>query len=298
MGKSTLYVTKPQIINGQQTTRTLQKIEAKAGSLLVKVIKIPRNPGDDESYDSLVNSIVRATNFQNHIEPSDLVSNDYVQVSIERAMRKVGYQYIRKRMKKSEAWRLFRSLDYWQIDKRELAQAVAATLFDPVVVRKGKEGLFENPYYKSIFSSRSVGYYLSRYWLMSAVQYSARGKPDRAYGKWLVLNFAWELLSSSISSGEGERKFRNLVEIEPWNSKALHFLIQGINGIYLSVMKYYRTNRGTGAEAKDISSFFLLAGHHEKFRSFWVGSLNNQKTRVNISFNKFRQHLSSYEIQV
>ena len=54
-------------------------------------------------YDVLVNSIVRSTNWQNYILPSDLVSNDYIQVLLEKEFRKQGYQYIRKNMSKSEA---------------------------------------------------------------------------------------------------------------------------------------------------------------------------------------------------
>src|SRR5207247_1297547 len=102
-------------------------------------------------------------------------SNDHLQVFLERELRKRGYQYLRKRQTKSEAKRLLGGAIYFQMKKDELAQAIAACEFDPAIVRKGKEGLFDERYYRSIFSSRSVSFYLSRYWLMRHVQYAARG---------------------------------------------------------------------------------------------------------------------------
>ena len=53
-----MRVERPQVINGQQTTITINKESPSACSVLVKVIKIPRRPGDDVEYDKPVNSIV------------------------------------------------------------------------------------------------------------------------------------------------------------------------------------------------------------------------------------------------
>lgn len=164
-GEDFITIEEAQIINGQQTTRTPCNSDSRATSVLIKIIKIPRDYNNEDEYDRPVNSIVRATNWQNYIFPSDLVSNDYIQIFLEKEMRKSGYQYIWKRMNKTEARSLI-GQGYYQIDKRELAQTVAACLFDPLVVRKGREGLFEDPYYKSIFSSRQISFYLSKYWLM------------------------------------------------------------------------------------------------------------------------------------
>jgi hypothetical protein len=75
-GEDVIVVDGAQIINGQQTTRTLYSNEkdSKDTNVLVKIIKIPRDEADID-YDKLINSIVRATNWQNYITPSDLVSN-------------------------------------------------------------------------------------------------------------------------------------------------------------------------------------------------------------------------------
>jgi hypothetical protein len=294
-GKDVMRVIRPQVINGQQTTRVLHKVSPTKGSVLVRVIKIPRHAGDDEEYDNLVNSIVRATNWQNNIKLSDLVSNDYIQVYIERSLRKLRYQYIRKRMTKSEAKRLLGGEPIFHFDKVEMAQAVAACEFDPVTVRKGKEGLFEDTLYKSIFGSREMSYYLSRYWLMRRVQNIARGKPERAYAKWLVLKFAWQLVSRYIETGQGATKFRHICEND-YHNNILVPLNLALDKIFKAVHIFFRLERGKGEEAKDISTFFLLAKLDTKFGEFWKSSKNPHREKVEVHIKKFRKALEKFEI--
>lgn len=289
-----LIVDRPQVINGQQTTRTLYEKPSNRASVLVKVIKIPRHPGDDDEYDDLVSSIVRATNWQNAIKPSDLVSNDCIQVFLEREFRKRGYQYIRKRQSKSEARRLFGSGGFYQIKKDEMAQAIAACEFDPVLVRKGKENLFEERYYRSIFSSRSVSYYLSRYWLMRNVQSVAAGYPARAYAKWLVLNFAWKKLSKYIEYGQAEKRFRYICEYKLENTVAP--LRRALETIFKAVLTFYRLEKGYGEMAKDVSTFFLLAKLDHEFEKFWRSNKNNYRYKAERRFDRFTQLLNKVEI--
>jgi hypothetical protein len=92
-------VANAQIINGQQTTRTLACDTDSSATILVKAIVVP----------CLIGEIVSATNWQNAISQSDLKSNDPEQVRLERDFHKLGYPYMRKRMTKSEARRLSRS---------------------------------------------------------------------------------------------------------------------------------------------------------------------------------------------
>ncbi|GAH61087.1 unnamed protein product, partial [marine sediment metagenome] len=91
-GRDVLQVSNPQVINGQQTTRTLAEYSKKASnaSVLVKVIKVPRkiNNGSD-GFDTLVSAIVQGTNWQNAIKQSDLVANDRTQIELERELRKL-----------------------------------------------------------------------------------------------------------------------------------------------------------------------------------------------------------------
>lgn len=73
-GQDFLHVDRPQVINGQQITRTLQKARSEHASVLVRVISVSRDPDDDRNTKELVSQIVRATNWQNAITPSDLIS--------------------------------------------------------------------------------------------------------------------------------------------------------------------------------------------------------------------------------
>jgi len=294
-GQDYLRVERPQVINGQQTTRTLNEISSNKGSVLVRAIKIPRNPGDDDDYDDLVSSIVRATNWQNAIRPSDLVSNDYVQVFIEREMRKRGYQYLRKRQTKSEARLLLGGQGFFQVKKDEVAQAIAACEFDPSLVRKGKEGLFDERYYRSIFSTRSVSFYLSRYWLMRQVQSVAYGYPARAYAKWLVLNFAWKKLYQEIGSGQAERRFRYACEY--WMGDVLNPLWTSLEDIFRASLSFYRLKKGKGEEAKDVSTFFQLTKLDHQFEKFWASSKNTHRKKVEKRLKKFRVALRDLEIE-
>jgi len=72
-GSNVIKVRNAQIINGQQTTRTLALCGKNNAEVLIKLIEIPR---DDESnsqkYKHLVSEIVSATNWQNAISQSDL----------------------------------------------------------------------------------------------------------------------------------------------------------------------------------------------------------------------------------
>jgi len=162
-GKHILRVKNPQVINGQQTTRILSKLAASTSkaSVTVKIIRVTRNgSGDSDRFDKLVSRIVQATNWQNAIRASDLVSNDRRQIEIERQFRKLGYWYIRKRQTRKEARKVAGSKRFIMITKDQLAQAVAGCDFDPAIVREGKEGLFEERLYGSVFPTSDPYYYL------------------------------------------------------------------------------------------------------------------------------------------
>jgi hypothetical protein len=221
-------------------------------------------------------------------------ANDYIQIFLQKELRKVGYQYIRKKMSKTEA-RTLLGQGFYQIDKREMAQAVASCLFDPVIVRKGKEGLFEDPYYNSIFSSKNISFYLSKWWLMRKVQYAARGKPERAYAKWLVLHFIWKQICKNINSGYPEKKFRYACEQN--TSEVLSPLNNCLIYTYRAVLKFYRLNRGEGEEAKDPSTFFQRSKLNVEFANFWDSNNNPYNSKVNNYIKKFMDALNEINIE-
>ncbi len=292
-GRAVLTVSSPQVINGQQTTRTLAKMNthnAKA-SVTVRVIRVPHTMNaDSDHFDELVSQIVKSTNWQNYIVPSDLIANDRRQIEIHRQFRNLGYWYVRKRQTRGEARREAGGSQYIFINKTELAQAVAGCDHDPSVVRSGKEKLFEEKMYGTIFPSSDPYFYLKRYWLKKEVEDASKGYPERAYAKWLVLNFMWDQVSSIFNSTAK----RNVFELE-WKigrGDALEALFKANNIVFRSAIQFYRLKRGKGAKATDISTFFKRKGMHLEFSSFWAGSKNPNRSTFKNAVQKFESALT------
>ncbi|MBW2031647.1 MAG: AIPR family protein [Deltaproteobacteria bacterium] len=294
-GKDILHVDNPQIINGQQTTRTLHKMIERApeASVPVRVIRIPREVEEDhQHFENLVSSIVRATNWQNAIRASDLMSNDRRQIEIERAFRKLRYLYIRKRQSKSEVRSIAGANRFFTVTKEEIAQAVAACDLDPATLRLGKERLFEEDYYQFVFPNADPNYYLKRYWLMKCVGKAAKGYPERAYAKWLVLHFMWKQIKGLLKTKSISNTFRELHEN---NDDILKTLRRAINAVFNASLAFYRKKRGKGATAIDVSSFFRRRGLPTEFETFWSGSSNRYRGSFKKSWARFEKLL--YEAQ-
>jgi len=287
-GHDILRVSNPQVINGQQTTRTLAREldRAKKASVIVRVIQVPRggSNGEDE-FDSLVSQIVEGTNWQNAIRPSDLVSNDRRQVELQRELRKRGYLYLRKRESKSEARRTAGSKHYLLVKKEDLARAVAGCDLDPVEARSGIENLFDDEKYPLIFPTSDPRYYLTRYWLMREVTYCARGYPERGYAKWLVLGFVWSHLSSLLRTDGAKEAFIRKMER---GEKDLDLpLLRAVDKVFVAALRYWRKNRGKGAKAIDVSNFFRnKRGRHKEFQAFWRSKTNSSRRGFDAAWKK------------
>lgn len=288
-GEVILRVSNPQIINGQQTTRTLDEYPESKASVLVRVISIPRDADHDEvGFEKLVSNIVAATNWQNAILPSDLRSNDQRQVALERDFAKLRYRYIRKRQTKREARRVLGAQHYFWIKKEELAQSVAGCELDPQDVRSGKEGLFKAPFYDEIFDNRPLHQYLSSYWLARVVKRAASGYPDRSYAKWLVLNALWARVGTEMKKKRTATAFREQCERGRWN----RHLSKAVEQLYLAALAFYRSRRGAGATAVDVSNFFYRANLIAGFEAFWRSRANRRREVVAKELRKFAADLS------
>lgn len=289
-GCDTLRVANPQVINGQQTTRTLHRNQGRAAraSVVVRVIKVPRNQdGNQDHFETLVSRVVAATNFQNKIGPADLMSNDRRQIEIERQLRKLNYWYIRKRQTKSEARRESGVRHYTLIKKEDVAQAVAACDLDPVVVRDvGREGLFEERFYQRIFPNSDPYYYLSRYLLMRATSHVSAGYPERAYAKWLVLHFVWTWVAPLVRARQSAECFRAQCERHGESDK---LLVRCIEVAFNAALKFYRLRRGTGAKAIDVSSFFKRKGLDVEFQKFWNSSNNKRRGTFRRAWQRYER---------
>jgi hypothetical protein len=276
VGRDLLRVTNPQIINGQQTCRMLAAYEKEsaAASVLVKVMQVPRDDGrSPEAFERLVSAIVAGTNWQNAIKPADLMSNDRRQIDLERALRKVGYAYLRKRQTKGEIRAQFGGKRYRIIKKEELAQAMAGCELDPVVARSGKDNLFAEDLYETVFGLTEPEAYLARYWLFYEVTYWAKGYSQRGYLKWLVLGFVWKQLSPHVNTRTAMRRFRQACERQA--RSVVDPLGTAIERAYAAAFKYYTSQKGRGAKAIDISLFFRSKrGRHREFANYWTPRVN------------------------
>jgi hypothetical protein len=290
-GEDIIQVSNPQVINGQQTTRTLARsARSRKASVLVRVIRVPRAPQNHHGhFDKLVSAIVGATNFQNAVLPSDLMSNDRRQIEIERQLRKLDYGYVRKRQTKGEARRslgLFRRL----IKKDELARAVAACELDPVIVREGKEGLFDERYYKHVFPTSEPYFYMTRYWLMREVSGAARHYPERAYAKWVVLHAMWDHTRRVLDSRRSKEAFRQACE-KNWKP-VLQPLERASDAMFRSASQFYRARRGKGPKALDPSTFFKRRDLHRQFDKFWGSSANGHRARFRRAWSRLERELA------
>jgi AIPR protein len=262
-GSSLLAVTNPQIINGQQTTRTLHGAGTMAtnASVLVRVISIPR--GTRHHYDHFISRIVEATNWQNAISIVDLRSNDATQLEIERSLRRHGYYYARKKETVSEIKaRVGRHVPI--IRKEELAKAVAGCKFDSLPLR-GQRELFGDSYAK-IFDDHSADFFLTCYWMYRISEYqTGRGQSvDRQRGKWVTLYTVYQDVDREV--GKKRRQFVELCESEDWDK--LRHLDSAIAAIASGATKFYRLNRGKDDYARDATNFFKSRGLAVPFARF------------------------------
>ncbi|AMV35270.1 AIPR protein [Pirellula sp. SH-Sr6A] len=295
-GRDLLRVDNPQIINGQQTTRTLAahaKLAEKA-SVLVKVIVVPRDNNQRDGFDGLISAIVAGTNWQNAIKQSDLMSNDRRQIEIERAFRKVGYMYLRKRQSKGETRRAIGRGQYRVITKEELAQAVAGCELDPTIIRSGREKLFSEQYYNTVFPNSDADFYLPKYWLMREVSWSSKGKPERAYAKWLVLNSLWTRIEPLLRGAHRLRSFRKICESQLRDGVVP--LSKVIDLSFIEALRFFRDSRGSGESAIDVSAFFKSRkGLEKEFSKFIKAGPESRRKTFENALVAFKAAVDNFE---
>jgi len=129
---------------------------------------------------------------------------------------------------------------------------------------------------------------------MRQVQLAAYSYPERAYAKWLVLHLAWNRLSQDIGSGQAEQRFRYACEQS--KDDVLRHLRNALDGTFRSALAFFRTKRGKGEEAKDVSTFFQLTKLNLQFTTFWRSAKNRHRKTVEDKIRKFKVALKNIEI--
>jgi hypothetical protein len=144
-------LTNAQIINGGQTSRTIQTVVHEAPNVdfsqayvLVRAYQVDM---DDEG--DLIQDIITATNSQNAIFARDLHANDPVQRNIEAGLKHYGIRYLRRR-------------DYRRAKPEDIRMEVAAETLVTVLLKKPidakyRKALHFTPeFYPEIFDEKRI----------------------------------------------------------------------------------------------------------------------------------------------
>lgn len=290
-----LRVTNAQIINGQQTTRTLALLENNEAEVLVKLIVIPRITDQSKNqFRHLVSEIVSATNWQNAISQSDLKSNDAEQVRIEREFKKLNYFYIRKKISKSEAAKYGADKYSFKISKEELARAVAAVTIDPYEIRMGKDRLFDDDLYGKIFDGRKAAEYINIYWLYRSVSYWAKTSDKYTYAKWLALNFIWNQLSSELRKITNRDAFKEISERPFKYDKEFTPLNRYIQGVFRLLAAFYNEGKRRDGKMQESINFFKHTNLHKEFQQFYSRQSSAKRNRLTKLSGRFIQNLQKF----
>ena len=174
--------------------------------------------------------------------------------------------------------------------RRHRAQASAACELDPLIPRRGKEHLFEESLYSTVFPHADAEWYLSRHWLGVHVKNQARGIPERAYGKWLAIHFIWRRLGHFLNKRSRKQAFRAIAE-----KKNFQHLPKAIDAVFKVIAAYYRETCGTGETRADVSTFFLRKGHHKELEKFWQASVTGHMKVFDKAWSAFEVELTEAE---
>ncbi|MCX7407191.1 MAG: AIPR family protein [Planctomycetales bacterium] len=277
-GANVLRVTKPQVINGQQTTRTLYralmkteatKAKVAKASVLVKVICVRGREDEYDRIEGLRSKIITGTNRQTAITLADLKANDKRQIVLEKSLKRMNYEYLRKKRASTDA----RSGKHFHcIHKEAFAQAVAACDDSPALARTSKVRLFQDDVYVRMFPNDDPFYYLTRYWLMHTVGKTAKAwEQNKQEPKWMVLNFVWSKLRSRVNGSRGER-FCDLCRQR--DEDFLKPFSDAIKKVFLVGLRFYEANCGPAGQRIDIETFYKNASKADAgaFREFFKAS--------------------------
>ena len=187
-----------QLVNGQQTTRTLHALWSDAhtrvqvGRTRVPVRVIEIHHQDVDRRDALVSGIVRATNWQTAVSMADLHSNDRVQIDLQRDLFARGYVYKRKRAASGEEPPVERPRNYVAtFTKEDAARAVAGIDEPGRALIEGITPLFD-AFYQSIFNdARSTDLHLAALWMWRKVRDYVGGDVVRGASKYIVHYEVW-----------------------------------------------------------------------------------------------------------
>lgn len=282
-GKSLLLFKNPQIVNGQQTTRTLvsRGKQSSKCEVLVRAVRLP-----DQHDEHFVSRLVEATNNQNAISRADLKANDPIQLELERSLNKYGYQYLRKRQTRSEARRAVGTQHAFQLTKEELAKAVADCRYKSLSRIAGIQPLFDKHYDKLFDGRTKPETYLCYHWTYKRVNERSRDDFNRSWTKLVVVHSLWRLIGSEVTARS--RDYLRLNERR--DDSYLRVFSELTAPLFSAALASYRANRGSGNDKQDIVSYHKSETAHRYFDAYWM---SRKAAPYRARFDKWRDRFSS-----
>ncbi|MGD9546717.1 MAG: AIPR family protein [Candidatus Krumholzibacteriia bacterium] len=308
-GAKKIVIQAPQIINGQQTTRTIGRCGARGSraEVLIRVVSMEiRSDGDLDFFQQFVRDIVQATNDQNSIKASELVANNREQIDIYRQLRKLGWNYLRKSGTQQEGNRETASLidgrfrPYGSIKMMELCAAMIACYRDPqYMATGGAERIFSptgQSIYDEIFQGRHDAYdYLISYLLLRACS-SFRKRSGKTgldselcgIGKYYFANTIFQYTKRHTRTIQNKRIVAERLGLESRKNPAnMDFgaFDRAVSEVHASWKKFYKTNKLNDESPKDFVKRFAKIGIWSKF---WDHPNNTlRKKRVMVQIDRF-----------
>lgn len=293
---TSLKITCPQIINGQQTTRALANHPERSNKahVLIKLIEMNRDSKEEylghQQYEALASKIVKSTNSQTAIKQSDLRSNDLIQVQLERMLRNLNYGYIRKQETKGEA-----SVNFPKgtklITKDDLAKSTIACTRDPsLLFSGGKEALYKDALYEYSFPKDDSAYdHLTRYWLTRLV---ANSKPKYRneiqkrlyrYIRWHITNLIWQDIKNHLKSTMKKQYFCDSCR-KSLSEENLKYLSLAASELYKSYYRFYRNHD----KNKEVAGFVKTKNLNSDFNTYLNKKPNiKQRKKIKENINAF-----------
>jgi len=159
--KKYIRLVNPQIVNGCQTARSIEKFRGElGGEVLVRVVE-----GKSHRF---INSMTLYQNSSNPVKKRDFKSNDPVQVRLKHELRRRGHYY---EIKRGEEYRTMKvkfpalkqeypNAEEWgSVSNEVVAKVLAAVKLDPATAAaKGSETFFDDDVYGRLFPEKTSTY--------------------------------------------------------------------------------------------------------------------------------------------
>lgn len=180
MEKGYVRLENPQIVNGCQTVKSIQKFDGELkGEVMVRII---------ESIDhEFVNFLTLYQNSSNPVRNRDLKSNDPVQIRLKHEFQRQGYYYEIKRgeeyKKMAKKYLALKTEFNGKVINNEwVAKILAALKIDPAIaLSKGSDLFFGDEYERIFHSNLSTFNCLAPFHLCNTIINTYKGKTKKIY---------------------------------------------------------------------------------------------------------------------